>query len=108
MSLEYVLADGSPVLPHAARKPTVTTEPLDLGAGPVSYFVFEVTVRTGLDDVEILAESSSDLEEWTSPGALSLLVEIDNGDGTRTLRYRGSEPVASAADLYVRLRVEQR
>ena len=38
-------------------------------------------------------ETSSDLDVWASPGSMVFLEQIDNGDGTVTMRYRSTNPI---------------
>jgi hypothetical protein len=104
--LEYVFAGGSPLVLNSTTLPSLAPEQLDVGGGLQDYAVFEYAIRSGLNDVNIAVETSSDLATWTSPGEIVFLEQVDHGDGTLTVRYRTSNPVASGdGPLFARVRV---
>ncbi len=79
---------------NSTTLPSWAPEQLDVGSGLQDYAVFEYAIRSGLNDVNIAVETSSDLAIWTSPGEIDFLEPIDHGDGTLTVRCRTSNPVA--------------
>jgi hypothetical protein len=105
--LEYVFAGGSPLVLNSTTLPSLAPEQLDVGAGLQNYAVFEYAIRSGLNDVNIAVETSSDLATWMSPGEMVFLEQIDHGDGTLTVRYRTSDPIVpgNALRLFGRVRV---
>ena len=51
-------------------------------------------------------EQSNDLLNWSDAfESLTLISTTSNGDGTRSLTYRGNSPVAPNSTLFLRLRL---
>lgn len=60
-------------------------------------------------DALISIELSADLTAWIPAGEmLTLVQEVQNGDGTATLTYQTTEPIVPGDDLFVRLKVTSR
>lgn len=105
--LEYVFAGGTPLVLNTTTLPELRSEQLDAGAGLKDYAVFEYAIRVGVSDVTIAAETSFDLANWSSPGELVFLEQIENGDGTLTVRYRSTDPlVEGGTRFFARGRVD--
>jgi hypothetical protein len=59
------------------------------------------------DDVVFETQLSSDLENW-SPLGTTFVSAANNGDGTETVSYRSTTPLASIPREFIRLQVRQR
>ena len=77
---------------------------MDVDGVPGEYAVITLRRDLGADDVSILPERSTDLADWQSgPLHCVFLGEVNHGDGTATLSWRSSAPVAAGRE-FLRLR----
>jgi hypothetical protein len=80
----------------------------DNGAGATDEYL-TLTSRRNLaaDDVLYEVQVATDLDAWSALGTV-LVSTSPNGDGTATVTYRSSTPLASIASEFIRLRVTGR
>lgn len=69
---------------------------------------FSYTRNQTAEDVIFRVQISSDLQNWISEGDPRIIPvnRVENGDGTETLTYRFSEPVADYQRLFGRVEIE--
>jgi len=90
---------------NAAPQPVVKVEAID----GVNYLTLSVVrPHPAPSGVTYNIESTGDLasQTWT-PAVVVNGYPVDNGDGTETLKARDTQPVASGAQRFIRLRVTQ-
>ncbi len=75
---------------------------------PVDYMTFSYTRNLAADDVVFTVQISPDLQNWISEGDTNILPvsRVENGDGTETLTYQYTEPVAGYDQLFGRVLIQ--
>ncbi|NIP96664.1 MAG: lamin tail domain-containing protein [Akkermansiaceae bacterium] len=98
-ALEYLL--GSDLRDGGSRRqPLAEGIRVDDGI----YFELSFTLRDGVTEFAADLEQSHDLLSWSDASdALTLINTTPNGDGTRTLTYRGNNPITPESTLFFRL-----
>ena len=102
--LQHALsAPGTPFAP-----PVTGLTPSSDGNPPTDYMTFSYTRNQTAEDVIFRVQISSDLQNWISEGDPRIIPvnRVENGDGTETLTYRFSEPVADYQRLFGRVEIE--
>lgn len=105
---EYSLG-SSPTVAGTQGLPDAGLAAFTVGQTSGQYLTITFNRRLGADDVVYDIQSSSDLatDRWT-PGAVVLVSESNNGDGTATMVYRTAQPVAAAQPVFLRLKMTAR
>ena len=74
------------------------------GIGPTKFLTFSYTRRTDAPDVTFGIEMSDDLRTWEA-AQVQGIEEIDNGNGTMSIRVRSVFAMSSKTATYLRLKV---
>lgn len=95
--------DGLPNLVKYALglnpKTDTTTVPAISSDG--TYWVYTYSLATGLTDISVAAESTTDLTNWSGSGVTITLLNSANGFDN----YKATRPISSAANAFFRLHV---
>jgi hypothetical protein len=104
--VEHALA-LDPSVPHGSPVIATREQQFVVDNAPGTYLVLEFQRSLLADGVTIVPELSTSLADGSwEPGALVYVSTRNNGDGTATVMWRTSSPVAAAARLFLRLRVQ--
>ncbi len=106
--LEYAL--GSLAGDNAASPesyPQAGTGAYDNGGELAEYLTITYRRNLAADDALIEVEVATDLSAWSSIGTAYVSASY-NGDGTETVTYRSTTPLADAPRQFIRLRVSSR
>ena len=95
--------DGLPNLVKYALglnpKTDTTTVPAISSDG--TYWIYTYSLATGLTDISVAAESTTDLTNWSGSGVTITLLNSANGFDN----YKATRPISSAANAFFRLHV---
>ena len=75
----------------------------DQTEGP--YLTLQYRRNLGATGLQYHVDTTGQLGAWTSDGSIQVGAPLNNGDGTETVTRRDTEPSSSAAQRYIRLRV---
>ena len=68
-------------------------------------FLLQAHVDLSADDVEIVAQFSTDLQTWTTASASDLITRIKHGDGTASWTFLGPLPQSTTQRQFGRIKV---
>ena len=99
--LEYILG-GDPNSSSVEILPDAQIMSIDVGGSIDDYLTIDIRRRSGADDVTIVAEVSTDLDDWEDTPVF--IRSFTNGDGSETLRFRSATPVNDQTRQFIRAR----
>ena len=105
--LEY-LQGTDPLVPDDAYGLTSTIESLEVEGITAPYFVFRVLHQVGVEDVDILFEQSTDIDEWAPLDAVYMDRERDGTSPVEWLIFRSAIPAVGFSEFFARLRAQLR
>ena len=108
--IEYALGSSDGDERSGRDRYQVSTVEVIEGEDAGIYPSLTYTRNLAADDVSIQAEHSTNLETWenVSDGAVLLVSEVPNGDGTSTVTWRSTTLLNAVPNQFLRLAVELR
>lgn len=93
--------------PASKNVPTLTFAPYTVGGTTQTYLRMDYRRNLSADGVNYAAQYSEDMVNWASDAtAVTYVGTHNNGDGTATVTYRSTQPVAPARPkMFMRLQV---
>ena len=108
--LEYALGSSDTDPTSGRNLYQISTTEITDGINDGVYPSLTYTRNLAADDAILQVEHSTDLETWedASDGAVILVSETANGDGTTTVIWRSTTPINAAPRQFLRLTSELR